>query len=180
MRSVQCLLAVLAASVSSQDVTTATTSVAKSSGPYSTISKQLDDSKRASFNKLLKLMRSSALLPPLALLLLELALDHTARLLTVYMPDRFAPPATKNRLPEREKNATRRSQNSAMQKLLGDEMYQRYRAVRVANTAKLVAKAGGGGAPGVSGTPTPREKKSSTVVGSPKTKKGKAKNTKVQ
>lgn len=43
---------------------------------------------------------------------------------------------------EAKKNATRKALNGDMQKLLGDEVYQKYRQVRVANTAK--AKAAGG------------------------------------
>ena len=43
---------------------------------------------------------------------------------------------------EAKKNATRKALNGDMQRLLGDEVYQKYRAVRVANTAK--AKAAGG------------------------------------
>ena len=39
-------------------------------------------------------------------------------------------------IPEAQRNATRRALNSEMQKLLGDSMYQKYRQVRVANTAK--------------------------------------------
>ena len=45
-------------------------------------------------------------------------------------------------LSDSQKNATRRSFNGEMQKLLGDEAYQKYRAVRVANTAKIVASYG--------------------------------------
>jgi len=45
------------------------------------------------------------------------------------------------KLPEAERSEKRRTLNSDMQKLLGDEMYQKYRAVRTANTAK--AKGGG-------------------------------------
>jgi len=39
-------------------------------------------------------------------------------------------------VPELQKNTTRRAMNGEMQKLLGDEMYQQYRKIRVANTAK--------------------------------------------
>ena len=45
-------------------------------------------------------------------------------------------------LSDSQKNARRRSFNGEMQKLLGDEAYQKYRAVRVANTAKIVASYG--------------------------------------
>ena len=38
--------------------------------------------------------------------------------------------------PEAQRNATRRTLNAEMQKLLGDEVYQKYRQARVANTAK--------------------------------------------
>ena len=52
-------------------------------------------------------------------------------------------------LPEAQKNATRRAQNAEMQKLLGDEVYAKYRAVRVSNT-KAAKAAGTGGVPGAS------------------------------
>ena len=51
------------------------------------------------------------------------------------------------------KNATRRSQNGEMQKLLGDELYQKYRQVRVSNTGKLGAKAVGAAAAKSAGAP---------------------------
>lgn len=51
-------------------------------------------------------------------------------------------------IPEAQKNQTRRAQNAQMQKLLGDELYTKYRQIRVANTAAAKAKGGGGGGGG--------------------------------
>lgn len=48
---------------------------------------------------------------------------------------------------ESKKNATRRALNGDMQKLLGDAVYQKYRAVRVANTAKAKTSTGGSASP---------------------------------
>lgn len=45
-------------------------------------------------------------------------------------------------MPEAQRNATRRALNSDMQKLLGDETYQKYRKVRV-ETAKVKGKLAG-------------------------------------
>lgn len=53
---------------------------------------------------------------------------------------------------EAKKNATRKALNGDMQRLLGDEVYQKYRAVRVANTAKAKASGGHTGTGGHSGT----------------------------
>ena len=46
-------------------------------------------------------------------------------------------------LTEQQKSANRRAMNGEVQRLLGDEVYQKYRAVRVANMPKKK----GGGAP---------------------------------
>jgi len=51
-----------------------------------------------------------------------------------------------DKLPEVERNATRKGLNDDMHKLLGDALYQQYRSLRVANTKKIVeaAKANSG------------------------------------
>ena len=57
--------------------------------------------------------------------------------------------ATKGSEAETKKNATRRALNGDMQKLLGDAVYQKYRAIRVANTAKAKPSASTGGSASV-------------------------------
>lgn len=76
--------------------------------------------------------------------------------------------------PEIQRNATRRTLNSDMQKLLGDEVYQKYRKVRVANTAKAKVSGSGGTAPGSTHArpAAPVRSSGKSAGGSPGGKKG--------